>query len=433
MTHHLTRRDLLSTFAAGSLASFARAGLARAPQGTASEEREDWSNWSGAVKWQPRTVARPTSTEEAAEAVRAALRAGEHVRVAGTGHSFTPLCATDGTTMLLTRMRGVLNVDAEKREATVLAGTKLYELEEPLREAGFALETLPDIDRQSVAGALATATHGTGRDVPSLSTLAVGAKLVDGGGDVRDVRLDTDEETMLAVQASLGATGVLTEVTLRLVPAFRLHEKTAIVPFDEAIAATDRMWNEHRHFEFFWVSDRDACLFKTLDPTDDPEDREEFADETKLVGERVGPSGKIFTNLRNTRFNEIEYAVPAEKGKDCWREIRDLMKGKHKDITWPLEYRMVAPEKAFLSMAEGRRVITLSLHQGARLEHEPFFRDAEAIFRNHGGRPHWGKMHWLEREELQALYPEWDRFQKVRRNIDPDGRFLTPYLKGLLA
>ena len=385
------------------------------------------------MQWQPRRVARPTTTEEVAAAVGEAARQGETVRVAGTGHSFTPLCATDGTTVLLTRMRGVKHVDEARKEATVLAGTKLYELEEPLRKVGFALETLPDIDRQAVAGAVATATHGTGYDVPGLSSLVTGARLVDGSGRIRDIHMDDDPETTRALQTSLGALGVLTEVKLRLVPAFRLHERTFIAPFDQAIEQLDELVDGHRHCEFFWVSDRDACLFKTLVPTDDPEDREEYADETKLVGERVGPSGRIFTSLRNTRFNEIEYAVPITRGKDCWREIRELMLGKHKDITWPLEYRTVAPEDAFLSMAQGRRVVTLSLHQAAKQEHEPFFRDAEAVFRNHGGRPHWGKMHWLGHSQLEALYPEWQRFSAVRRKLDPEGRFSTPYIAGILG
>ena len=430
----ISRRGLLTAFAAGSLASFQRAGLARAVPGQRPAAAVDpWSNWSGSVSWTPRSVERPTTTAEVATIVRQAVKAKRSLRVAGTGHSFTPLCATDGTTVLLTKMRGVIKIDSERKEVNVLAGTKLYVLEKPLRDAGFATETLPDIDRQSVAGAIATATHGTGRDVTSLSDLVTGVTLVDGNGDIRKLTLDSDPIELRAAQTSLGALGVLTEIRLRLVPAFRLHERTAILPFEECIELADGKFDQHRHFEFFWVSARDACLAKTLDPTDNPEDIEEFTDETKLVGERIGPSGKIFTHSRNTRFNEIEYAVPAEQGKDCWREIRALMLGKHKDIGWPLEYRMVAPEKALLSMAQGRRVITLSLHQAAKEPYEPFFRDAEAIFRNHGGRPHWGKMHWQEAADLRTLYPEWDTFQDVRRRFDPAGRFSSAYLKRLLG
>ena len=429
----LSRRTVLSGFAAAALASFERAGLGRVRSGALSESDADWSNWSGAVSWRPRRVARPQTLDEVVAIVKDAVERGETVRAAGTGHSFTPLCATDGTTVLLGSLGGVRKIDASAATVSVGAGTKLYELEQPLREAGFALETLPDIDRQAVAGAVATATHGTGRDVPSLSSLVVGAKLVDGLGRVVSCDERSDAAMLSAVQTSLGALGVLTELTLRLVPAFRLHETTRIAPFEEVAESLDDLVAAHRHFEFFWVSDRDACLVKTLDPTDKARDFERKDDDQGLTGERMGPSGKIFPSRRNRRFNEIEYAVPADSGLDCWREIRELMRGRHKDITWPLEYRTVAAESAWLSMAHAEPIVTLSLHQAANLDFQPFFNDAEAVFRNHRGRPHWGKIHQLEAAELRELYPKWQQFLDVRAELDPKGTFATPYLKGLLG
>ncbi len=378
-------------------------------------------------------MVRPTTLDEVVTTVKESAAVGETVRVAGTGHSFTPLCATTGTTVLLGSLGGVRTIDSEGATATVGAGAKLYELEKPLREAGFALETLPDIDRQAVAGAIATATHGTGRDVPSMSGLVVRATLVDGQGRVVECSAQKDPAMLSAVQASLGALGVLVDVTLRLVPKFKLHERTRIAPFDEVAADLQSLIDGHRHFEFFWVSDRDACLVKTLDPTDEPEDFERQDDEQGLTGERVGSSGKIFPSQRNRRFNEIEYAVDADRGLECWQEIRELMRGRHQDITWPLEYRTVAPEPALLSMAHGQRVVTLSLHQAANLEHGPFFDDAEAVFRNHGGRPHWGKMHSLQAEDLQQLYPKWGEFADIRGRLDPQGTFATPYMRRLLG
>ncbi len=427
----ISRRIVIGSFAVAALASLRRAGFGQV-QAT-SESAEEWANWSGSVHWKPRRVARPSSVDEVVQAVREATEHGESLRVAGTGHSFVPLCATPGTTLLLSQLSGIESLDRERREATVLAGTKLYQLHGPLREAGLAMETLPDIDRQTLAGAIATATHGTGRGLPSLSALVTGLRLVDGRGRVVECSRDQRPDLLAAAQVSLGALGVLTHVRLRLVPAFRLHERTWIAPFDECRQELAQRAANHRHFEFFWVSDRDACLMKTLDTTTETENREHFEDPDQLVGERVGDSGAIFPSLRNRRFNEIEYSLAEDQGPDCLVELRELMLTKHREVTWPIEYRTVAAEDAWLSQMHGRPSVTISLHQAAQLDHEPLFQDAEAIFRNHGGRPHWGKIHTLEAAALAPLYPRWSEFSRVRQELDPQGRFLTPYLRRLLV
>ena len=293
----VTRRRVLGTgltgFAAAALPSFAAAGLVPAGRSsTVAAEAETWKNWSGAIEWTPRTVVRAESLDQLVAAVRTSIEKRETLRVAGTGHSFVPLCSTSGTTALLTRMAREQPVEKiEPLEdgsaiATVAAGAKLSQLTAPLFEAGYALETLPDIDRQSVAGAHRHC-HPTAPGVRSgsLSSLVTGARLIDGKGELREFDLESDPETVRALQVHLGALGLMTHVKLEVVPKFRLAEKTYILPYAEAAAALEESIASNKHFEFFWVSDQDACLLKALNPTDDPEDREEFADEAKLVGE----------------------------------------------------------------------------------------------------------------------------------------------------
>ena len=434
-TPGLSRRKLIAAAATG-LASFRAPSLAHvraARRAAAVQEREQWKNWSGLVQWSPELVARPEDESDVIDVVREAAAAGRQVRAAGTGHSFTPLCATDGVTMMLSRMSGVVGTDREHGRATVRGGSKLYQLHEPLRQAGLAMTNLPDIDRQALAGAIATATHGTGRALGSLSTQITGARIVTGSGEVIECSRQRRPEVLKAAQVSLGCLGIFTELTLELVPAFRLHEKTAIAPFEQCIGELEQQTRSNRHFEFFWVANRDACLVKSLNVTDEREDYERYDDETRLTGERVGPSGDVFPSLRNTRFNEIEYSVPEERGPDCFRELRELMTGKHKAITWPLEYRTVAADDAYLSPMYERPTVTLSLHQAARLEHRHFFADAEAVFRNHQGRPHWGKIHSLDAKQLRELYPEWEAFAKVRAELDPKGVFLNDHLREVLS
>ncbi len=387
---------------------------------------ESWTNWSGAITSTPRRIVRPRSEDELAATVAESSRRGETVRVAGSGHSFVPLCdASGGTLVSLENLAGVVAVDAAAGEATVWAGSRIFELGEPLRAAGWAMTTMGDIDRQAIAGAIATGTHGTGRTVQSISNQAVGLRIVTAGGIVRELDLARDGDAMRAARVSLGVLGVVSQVRLKLVPAFRLHEHTWFEAPDECMARLEERIHATRHFEFFWMPVKDACFMKTLDPTE--RDVDPMPD-TK--GQRVDWSDRVFPSERNVKFIEIEFSMAAEHGPACFDDLRALMLGRYQgEVEWPLEYRTVAPDDVYMSPAHGRQTVSISAHQGAGLPHLPFFREVEAIFRAHGARPHWGKWHSHEADELRRLYPRWDDFQRVRRSMDPGGVFLNEYLR----
>ena len=390
-----------------------------------------WTNWSGHISSSPRRIVRPSSEDELCAAVAESTRRRESVRVAGSGHSFVPLCdASGGTLISLENLAGVVSTDAAAGEAVVWAGSRIFELGEPLRTAGLAMNTMGDIDRQAIAGAIATGTHGTGFAVQSIPNQVAGLRLVTAGGAVRELRGGGDEGGALnAARVSLGALGVVSQVRLRLVPAFRLHEHTWFEAPDECMARLEERIHATRHFEFFWMPAKDSCFMKTLHPTEcecDPmPDRK---------GERIDWSDRVFPSERNVKFNEIEFSMPAEHGPACFAALRALLLGPYRGIVeWPLEYRTVAPDDIWLSPAYGRRTVSISAHQGAELPHEPFFREVEAIFRAHEARPHWGKWHTHQASDLQPLYPRWDDFQRVRRAFDPNEVFLNAYARRLLV
>ena len=282
-------------------------------------------------------------------------------------------------------MRGVESIDTDRRQATVLGGTKLYHLGKPLRQAGLAMRNLPDIDRQAVAGAIATATHGTGPDLGNLSTHVVGLELVNGNGDIVECSLAERPDLLAAARVSLGALGIMTRITLQLEPTYRLHERSWRASYDECFSELASNIANNEHFEFFWVSGLDACLMKTLNKTDVEGDLEESNPET-LEGQSIGHWDEIYPSDRNTLFNEIEYSVPAEQGPECLAELRSLMLGKHKAVTWPLEYRTVQADDIPLSPHQGRPSVTISAHEPAEKSYPGFFQDVEAVFRNHQGR-----------------------------------------------
>lgn len=389
---------------------------------------EPWQNWSRTVRCAPRAIAHPADEGALAALVRDAARCGEPVRAAGSGHSHTPLVASEGRIVSLEAFAGIRGHDVARCEARIGAGSVLASLGAPLRAKGLALENMGDVDVQTLAGALATGTHGTGRRLGSLSSRVAGLRLVTAGGEALDCSPARHPEVFDAARVSLGALGILTEVTLRLVPTYRLHERIHREPVEVCLERFDDRAERHRHCEFFWLPAKDVAEVKTLDATQAPPDP--LPDRPY---ERIDHSDRVLPSAREIRFVEMEYALPAEVGLEAFRELRARMQRRHPDVGWPVEVRTVASDDIPLSPAQGRETITVSVHQGAELPFEAFFADAEDVLRQHGGRPHWGKWHRLGARELAGLYPRWNDFARVRDALDPDGRFLNDHLRRLLG
>jgi FAD/FMN-containing dehydrogenase len=398
-----------------------------------------WVNWSGSVICTPGHIAAPQSEVAIQTLVRAAHDQGS-IRVVGSGHSFTSLCATEDLLLTLDGLQGLVAVDPATHQATVWAGTKLHALGDPLWAQRLAQANLGDIDRQSLAGAISTGTHGTGPTLGNLSTQVVGLRLVTATGEIIDCSASCEPEIFKAAQVSLGALGILTQITLQCQPAYHLCERTWVVPFDQCLAELDEQIAANRHFEFFWVPEVDACAMKALNPADpaSPLTAHRWEPPTGRLARYVGPersdrSYRIFPAERTLKFNEIEFAVSAASGPECLCELRQLMQRRHPQVAWPIEYRTLAADELWLSPAYGRATVTISLHQGAELPYYAFFADVEAVFRNHSGRPHWGKCHTHTARDLAPLYPQWAAFQTVRQELDPMGRFLNAHLRQLFC
>jgi FAD/FMN-containing dehydrogenase len=395
-----------------------------------------WRNWSGGVDCEPSRIVAPR-TEAALRAILSDCDGP--VRVVGSGHSFTPLCATEGTLISLEKLTGVVGTEPVAGTAILWAGTRLSDLGEPLLADGLGLANMGDIDRQTLAGAISTGTHGTGRTLGSLSTQVAGLRLVLADGSVLECSEHHEPEVFSAARLSMGTFGVISQVTLRVLPAYRLHERTWPASFDECVEQLPTLVNQTRHFEFFWSPGDDACAMKALNPTDGPIG--EIAPPLSAPGrlgryltpERVDWSHRIFPSERTLLFNEMEFAVPEEAGPDCLRAIRNLMLTRYPEIIWPIEYRTVHADDVPLSPAFDRATVTISIHQAAELPYDRFFSDAESVFRQFHGRPHWGKLHHHTARQLRSLYPQFDVFRAVRERLDPHGRFLSDYLRDLVS
>jgi len=426
-----------------------------------------WKNWSGYVECPQTPVRTPGDAAQLAQLLADAARDGQPVRVVGAGHSFSPLVASDGVIVSLDGMQGIVDVDASTNVARVQAGTRLYALGAALAQRGLAMENLGDINVQSIAGATSTGTHGTGLAFGNLATQIAALKFLTADG--REVSASPTENPGLFAggRIALGALGVLTEVSLRLVPAFRLRLERGKMDLEDCLAQASALVAANRSFEFYWLPHTEAVLTKKWNVTDAPVDEMGFGRwvsdvllENTAFGalckvgravpswcpplsrfcasmisrsEQVDASWSMLSTVRQVRFNEMEWSLPAERGADALREVKALIARREFPLMFPLEYRWVKGDDLWLSPDFGRESVHISVHQFVGMPFERYFDAVQAICLSHGGRPHWGKVHSLKAAQLARLYPRWDDFLALREKMDPQGRFLTPYLRGLFG
>ncbi|MEJ6685246.1 MAG: D-arabinono-1,4-lactone oxidase [SAR86 cluster bacterium] len=382
----------------------------------------DWQNWSGSQKHAALELAFPESELAVADLIQRAAGAGRNVRGIGSAHSFVPFW-TDDYLVSLDNMAGLISHDAAARQVTVWAGTKLHQLGEPLWDLGLAMENMGDIDRQSVAGAISTGTHGTGATLQNISSQVVGLRLVKANGAIVDIDRSTDADLLRAAQVSMGTLGVITQVTLQAVPAYHLHERNWQASVAECAEAREDLIANNRHWEFFWDPQTDQCAMKTLNAT------AAHSLDSPLQGQNIGRSYRVIPSSREFKFNEIEFSVPAAAGWECFLALRHLIQTDFDDVRWPLEYRTLKADDIFLSSANDRDSVTISAHQGAKQPYKAFFSAVENLFREYDGRPHWGKIHTQQASQLEVSMPQFNRFREIRQSMDPQGLFLNPFLK----
>jgi len=452
----ITRRDLIKQAGALGLLGGGIGKLARA-----GERLIPWHNWSGAQVCIPAARLAPNDEGEVAALLKATKGP---VRAVGSGHSFSALVPTDGTLLSLSNMSGMIGSDAGKLQSEFWAGTRVADMGEPLQKAGLAMPNMADIDYQTIAGAIATSTHGTGPKFGSYSTQVVGLRLVTAGGEVLDLDAQHQPELFNAARTSLGALGVVTRVRLQNRKAFRLRQKQWVQKTEELLEDIDKLIKENDHFEFNAIIHSDVAVAQTQNETaetvtlakagggDGDALGKLAAVDTYLRNspnaqaailnfmvkhidfpDVVDDSWKVFANVRDQRFNEMEYEVPAEAGPACVREVIKTIRQQNLRGYIPIEYRYVKADDIPLSMFSGRDTCAISVHQFYDLDYHNFFAQIEPIFWKYDGRPHWGKLHTLNAAQFSKLYPRFKEFLDIRSALDPSGKFLNAHLRSVFG
>jgi FAD-linked oxidoreductase len=427
-----------------------------------------WQNWAGNVTATPARELAPRSAEEVAIEVVKAAADGLSIRMAGTGHSFTPTVSTDGVLLRPGALTAIRSVDPEVGLVTVEAGCPLRVLNEALFARGLSLTNMGDIQVQTVAGATQTGTHGTGRASGGMAAQIAALELVLADGSIVTCSADSQPDLFAAARVGLGSLGLVTAVTFKVEPTFLLHAREEPMRWSELMSRLTELISDNEHFEFFWFPHSEGCLTKRNNRSAGPAKPlpgwrywldDEFLSNTVFgATTRLGYLApgtitrvnsvasralsarsytdapyRVFTSPRRVRFKEQEYAVPVEHLPAVLAEVRGLFDRRDWRISFPIEVRVAPADDPWLSTAFGRDSAYIAIHVFHASPHMDYFGDVESIMTAVGGRPHWGKMHTRDAEYLRGVYPRFDDFVALRDAVDPERRFGNAYLRQVLG
>ena len=426
-----------------------------------------WKNWAGNEIAYPTSIETPRNEDEVISIVREAASRGEKVKIPGSGHSFTPAAVTDGRMVRINALQGIYSIDRSRMEVRVGAGTTLSDLNRLLAVEGLAMANLGDIAYQTVAGAISTSTHGTGVALPGLAAQVTAMRIVDGHGNLVECNSAKNSEILDVARVSVGALGAITECTIRVVDAFRLHAHEQPMRLDDVLDNIDELRLSNDHFEFFWIPHTKWALTKRNNRTDEALDplpkvrgwiektfMENFAFGAVCKVGKLRPaliprlatalpssgartyindSYKIFASPRLVKFYEMEHALPAASLAPALREIRAMVEKKGYLLNFPVEVRFTAPDDVPLSTGYQRESAYIAVHVYKGMEYRPFFKDVEDILRRYDARPHWGKVHHREKDELSTLYPRFNDFLALRDRLDPQRTFSNRYTERIFG
>ncbi|HZU92346.1 MAG TPA: D-arabinono-1,4-lactone oxidase [Microbacterium sp.] len=429
-----------------------------------------WQNWGRSASVKPLRVERPRTPEGVQRAVTAAVAQSLTVKAVGAGHSFTGIAVAPGVLLELDDLQGLVSADAATGRVTLLSGTRLHRIPALLAPYGLAMENLGDIDRQSIAGAISTGTHGTGARFGGLATQVVGVTMITAAGEFLRIDEQRNSEMLPAAALGLGALGIIVEVTLQCVPAFVMQAVDEPAPLADVLATLDGRVAASDHFEFYWFPHTDVALTKRQTRLPESAKREplpavgRWIDETLLsngvyrvvcAAGRAAPaitppfsrlavtltgdrrytdlSHRVLTQSRTVRFREMEYALPVENVVPAFRAVQALIARRGWRIEFPIEVRFAREDDRWLSTAHGRATGYIAVHRYWRNDPTEYFGAVEQIMLEHGGRPHWGKLHTLSAEQLRERYPRFDDFTALRDRLDPERRFSNRHLDRILG
>jgi len=392
------------------------------------------------------------------------------VRVFGSKQSSADIAAGVDTLLDMTTFDQIIHVNEDKMQMTVQSGITLKTLLNEMQNRGWTMPCLPDIDTVTLGGALATGTHGTGREGKLLSEYVTRCRIVLADGSIREV--NAGEELMDAIRVSLGTLGIMSEITLQCVPVYTLHLKEKPMQDADWLANYDKMLNENEFTRILWMphTDHGYVILGNKIAADTPVKENKGPDYLKhrrkvsrwlykyttRFPRLTGPANKIIQTLffrsekeykgtlydatvtksRSGTLELAEWTIAYSRFQECFKELKAALDNSN-NPAWvhiPMDIRFVKKDKSWLSYAYGEDCVTIGCvsRDAANADNYAAFKIVEEIFLKHGGRPHWGKRFDAKDAEMTKIYPRWEDFKALRAELDPQGKFLNPYLTKLM-
>lgn len=423
-----------------------------------------FTNWAKNEASTAQSYYQPETEEQLLELVKASNK----IRLVGTGHSWSAICLSSYTLINTDRYNRVLHIDKERMQVRVQSGIKLWQLNECLDKHGLALKNLGSICNQSVTGAMCTGTHGSGITYQILGSQIEEISLLKANGEKVALHCERDKELFNKCVVNLGALGVVSEITLNVEPAFRLHEQTCIMDFEEAVAQLDTLVNSADHLKMWWFPHTEQLVVyrytRTQEPPNDSRFRQWFMDELVSVNlyrlllkvgninrswrrninrsllknflkplDRIEKSYKVFNVPEPPLHREAEWAFDITVAKELLLEYKKLMNTSRHRFNFLQEIRFTKADEFALSGCYGRNSIWLGAYNADNFGWEELLNDFETFAMKYNGRPHWGKEFKVSSAYLHGVHPMMDEFNTLRKEFDPHGKFENDFISKLFS
>lgn len=423
-----------------------------------------FTNWAKNQQCTPARYYQPTTEQEISEI----LACHSKIRMVGSGHSWSDICLADEAMLNLDNYNRIIYLDKEKLQITAQPGIKLWQLNEELDKHGLALSNLGSIAKQSLAGAICTGTHGTGIGHQILGAQVEQFTLVKPDGEKQLLHKEKDKALFNLCLVNLGSLGVVSEMTLNVVPAFQLQDHTFLMKYDDAVNHVEEMLHEHDHLKMWWFPHTDKMVIYTYNRTtetrNDSHLRQWFFDELLsvhmyrlLLGagslnrnwrkpinrmlvknfekplHRIEKSYKVFNVPEPPLHRETEWAFDIKHTKEMLLEYKKLINhGPHR-LNFIQEIRFTKADDFALSPCYQRNSVWLGAYNADNFGWSELLHDFEQLAIRYKGRPHWGKEFTVGANYLAAEYLQYGSFAQLRQTLDPTGKLMNAYIQKLLG
>ena len=435
--------------------------------GRNSQQTTRWSNWAGNQQTGTVLLSKPQTESELQQVVQSAQLSGRRVKAVGSGHSFTAIAVSEEVLVDLSDYDEIVAIDKINQTVTVQSGIQLSKLNQALYENSLAMQNLGDIAYQTIAGAISTSTHGTGAKFTGIANQVVALRIVLADSSIVECSAYVNAQLFSCARVGLGALGLISTVTLKVVSAFNLAVIEEPMRVDDVLQNLDLHVDSNDHFEFFWVPHTGWALTKRNNrnslPVEPMSKMSHWYSKTLMENYAFGAvcmlgkarpslipklakalpssgrneysdaSHKVFASKRIIKFYEMEYAIPREACAEALNRVRRMVTDSGFFLNFPVEVRFTAPDEIPLSTASNRESAYIAVHIYKGMNYVPYFKEVESIMNSYQGRPHWGKLHFQSAATLASRYPQWDVFQAVRNQVDPQRMFSNQYLETVLG